>query len=63
MPTTLQTNGIQLLSSGVMPTAQQPSKGKYIINFARLERLEIKAPLESDPQQTRFVIIRGERES
>ena len=42
---------------------EQPTKGKYVLNFAVLEKLEIHAPLESDPQQTRFVIIRGDRES
>lgn len=38
---------------------EQPQNGKYVLNFARLEALEIRAPLENDPVQTRFVVIRG----
>lgn len=37
---------------------EQPSKNKYILNYTRLAELEMPTPLECDPQQTRFVLVR-----
>lgn len=37
---------------------EQPSKDKYILNYNRLSELEMPTPLECDPKQARFILVK-----
>jgi hypothetical protein len=37
---------------------EQPSKDKFILNYNRLAELEMPTPLECDPKQARFILVK-----
>ena len=37
---------------------EQPEAGKYVLVYSKLAELEMPTPMENDPKQAKFVIVR-----